>query len=668
MLAGVTLILWGLRLWGYGTLTGIVVVPTVVLVAWGLLLLATPPRIQARAGAPAAGTRWRVILLVTVGLMLVALALWAYTQTLTAPAYGTDEMAFDQWAAHLLLQGHNPYGHSLAAAFAQYQVSPNGYTWTLAGRPVTTLSYPALSFLIYVPFLAIMGHGAVQLAVWVNVAAWGLGVLLMLWALPPAWKPLAVVLGSLGVYTGYVVGGVTDALFVPLLAVAAFRWDRYPTARRGAQWWGPVAMGLAMSIKQTPWLVLPFVLLGILAESREAHTLRWRPAMRYALIATATFAAVNLPFVLANPSAWVTGVLLPFRVAAVPDGQGLISLALFLNIGGGSLAAFTALSILVLLGLLTAYWLGYPRAKAATFLLPSLALFFATRSFGSYLVMLVPPAVVAMATMHPIQPRMAGRLRTTSSAGRRLLGGLAAAAAIALVAALAWPSPLAMRVVGIRTTGQLATVDQVTVAVTNRTGRRIHPHFTADVGGTLTAFWHRTAGPSTLRAGETAHYVLAAPNFYAMAPLSSGFQVVGFATTPGTVSRTAPLVPTTWHVALEPDAVNRPVAAGQPVSFQAQVLNQLDQPVRVAQVPVYLGQIVYAESGLQYGEARVNRGYPGETPRMALTNARGQARFTVVSPSAHRDPIYFEANLVNSQDYYPYGYSQIVPVRFGGPS
>ena len=77
--------------------------------------------------------------------------MWSYTQIVAAPGYGTDEVAFDQYAAQLLLHGINPYVHSMARAFSLFHVSPNGYTFRLTGQPVTSLSYPALSFLVYVP-------------------------------------------------------------------------------------------------------------------------------------------------------------------------------------------------------------------------------------------------------------------------------------------------------------------------------------------------------------------------------------------------------------------------------------------------------------------------------------------------------------------------------------
>lgn len=651
---GVVLILWGLRLWGYGTITSISTVPAVGLIVWGLFLLVWH-------GQSSEGSRsHRTILVVTLALTVMALAIWSYAQIITVPAYGTDELAFDQYAAQLWLHGIDPYGRSLAAAFHLFQVSPNGYTWTLRGTPVTLLSYPAQSFLLYVPFM-LLGW-TTQVGVGVNVLAWAVGLVILFWSLPRPIRPLAIVLGSLSVYISYAVGGVTDALFVPFLILAARAWDQYPAKRGWASVWSPVWFGLAMGIKQTPWVFWPFLLLGIAAEGRRASGI-WRagavPALRYGMISAAVFFIPNIPFVVANPEAWLKGILAPLISATVPDGQGLITLSLFLHVGGGSLSAYTLLSMVVLLGLLVVFAVTYPRLKSWVFIVPSVALFVATRSFGSYLVMLVPAAVIAWVTTEPAGRKPWSRLEWGT------VGGFGVAVAASIAAALGISSPLTMSLVGVHTTGQLATVDRVVTAVTNRTNHPLHPHFTADMSGTFTAFWTRLAGPAVLAPHQTARYTLAAPNFYAQPALTGGFQMVAFTARSKTISHTATYLPTTWHVALIPDAVNHPVPYGTPLAVTAEILNRLDQPVHVAGVPIYLGQIIYAQRGLQYGEAVINGGDAGETPVSATTNGQGQATFVIRDVHPESDPIYFEANLVNNQDYYPYGYSQILPVRFG---
>ncbi len=259
----------------------------------------------------------------------------------------------------------------------------------LNGQPVTSLSYPALAFESYLPLLSL--GLKTQVATWTNVAAWAGGSVALFAVLPRRLAPLAAIVASLDVYTGYAVGGVTDALFVPLLIGAAVRWDQFPAQRGRAAWRGPVLLGLAMAIKQTPWLVAPFVLAGIVTEARR-HGNRASAArcgLRYTGIAFGAFAVPNMPYFAASPAAWLRGVLTPFSSQVVPAGQGLVSVSLSLPVGGGSLRAYSLAAAVVMLALLGCYAAAYPALKPATFLLPSVVLFFATRSFGSYLVMLL---------------------------------------------------------------------------------------------------------------------------------------------------------------------------------------------------------------------------------------------------------------------------------------
>ena len=102
------------------------------------------------------------------------------------------------------------------------------------------------------------------------------------------------------------------------------------------------------------------------------------------------------------------------------------------------------------------------------------------------------------------------------------------------------------------------------------------------------------------------------------------------------------------------------------ITVHAEIVNRLDQPVRAANVPVWLGQVIYGQSGTIPSEATINTGYGGQTPISARTNAQGVATFTVTlrSPVVPHTPVYFEANLVKSGSDYPYGYSPILAVRF----
>jgi uncharacterized membrane protein len=642
-LAAVFVITWSFRLSGYLTFGTWLAIPVVLLGLTGLLAIVA-------AWLPSgtlAGSRQRQIDIAVLAAVIVALGIWCYFQIYIAPDYGTDEVAFDQYAAQLALHGINPYLHSMAAAFPLFHVSPNGYTFLLNGQPVTKLSYPALAFEEYLPLLA-MGI-TTQAAVWTDVAAWALGAVVLYAVLPRKLAPLAAVVVSLDVFTGYAVGGVTDFLFMPLLIGAAAGWDRFAWTRGPAAWRGPVLMGLAMAVKQTPWLIVPFVVAGIVLESRRLRgwTQGARDGLRYLGIAVLAFLVPNLPYLLNAPRAWLSGILTPVTAQTVPAGQGLISLSLSLPVGGGSLRDYSLAAIVVFLALVACYLATYPMLKPAAFLLPSIVLFFATRSFGSYLVMLIPAAVAAAVTTQ--RPRLAASWRHW----KWVMSGAAASCALAVIAALASPSPLSMSILSARTTGQLATVDQLTVSVTNRSDRSVRPSFTIQESAAMTAFWRRVHGPPVLGAHQEAAYTIQAPSYFAMPSISNGFQVLAFSQAPPSVSRTGAYVASVWRVVLRPSTINQPVTQGQTITVHAEIVNRLDQPVRAANVPVYLGQVIYAQGGTQFSQAFINSGYGGQTPVSALTNAQGIATFTIKSPIAPNDPVYFEANLVKSGSQAP---------------
>jgi len=647
-------LLWGLRLWGFLNLVPAFTAPTVFITALGLLLMAA----SLYKDLP---FRW-ARLLPWVGVVAVAAALlmWGYGQMLNMPSYGTDELAFDQYAAQLWLHGVDPYLRSMAPSLNLFQESPDNFTWQLTGAPVTQLSYPSLAFMIYALF---MHFGAVvQVGNWVNLGAWACGLILMVALLPARLKPLALVWLSLSVYVGDVSGGVTDALFFPLLLLAAYRWDRFGEGG-WRQWVGPLALGLAMAVKQTPWFLLPFVVTGVALEARWTGIdgrFSLRRAAQYLGAVLVAFVLPNVPFIVGSPSGWVKGILTPLLLPTVPSGQGLISLTLFAGLGGGDLKLFTYAALLLVVALYLWFVAAYPRLRGWTFLLPSLFLLLPTRSLANYLTMLAPVALVAAVT---IRPRADEGATTTPRSLWAARGALFLTVAAAF-AALLDPAPMALTMTDVHTSGQYARVDKVTAVVSNRTTHVLHPAFTVENAGAVSAFWIELSGPAVLGPHQTATYVLAAPNAVAMPPLTAAFRVVAFTSTKETVSLAPTFVPTTWHLGLSPTALNRLVPIGVPVTVRTQILNQLNQPVRIAGIPVYLGQVIYAQRGVEQGTAIINGSLQGTPTVESLTDANGVATFTVTGTRATSDPLYLEANIVNNTYFYPYGYSQTLSLRF----
>ena len=196
LIAGLVVVFWGLRIWIAGTVFPWMGVGSSGLILCGLVL----PLVAWRR------PRWRRV---TEGVLFVlvtaAFLAWIYWQVFQNPAYGTDELAFDQYAAQLWMHGINPYRASMAPAFQQFLVPVTYHTFTLNGHTITKLSYPALSFLLYVPALALGLHA--QAAVWVDAVFWIVANGILYLMLPREYRWVAVLTLSFVQYTNYLVGG-----------------------------------------------------------------------------------------------------------------------------------------------------------------------------------------------------------------------------------------------------------------------------------------------------------------------------------------------------------------------------------------------------------------------------------------------------------------------------
>ena len=377
------------------------------------------------------------------------------------------------------------------------------------------------------------------------------------------------------------------------------------------------------------------------------------------------FGLVNAYSLASDPIAWFKGVVTPFFDHLVPAGEGWVALSDFLGRGGGNLTYYTFLVLAVTIFCIVIFVYIYPRAKSLLVFFPSIVLFFASRSYSNYLVMLLLPALVTFTSVRPSPPSSVSLLGTLFSTRRRYVV-LASAALIPLVALIitVTPQPLTLNINSVTTTGQLATVIEVQLVATNHTGQRITPVFASESGGAITAPWDVVQGPSSLAPHAHAVYALQAPNFFAQPSLTGGFQIVALTTTPEALSVSGPYVPTRLHVNLNPESFDRPLAAGSTITIQAQVLTPTNAPLQKSGIPVYLGQVSYTQQGLIFTQASINGSPVGATPVEAPTNRQGVATFNITDLTASHNPVYFEANLVDQVSSYPYGYSNIVTARF----
>ncbi len=325
------------------------------------------------------------------------------------PQYTNDGTSLDINAAALLVEGRNPYTDSDIVHLArQFPIKPYWTTPLRQGQfanrlnyPTFTelrsvldtdlkaghapefeskVSYPALSFLTLVPF------------VWLNISNvlsfylfCYLVLLLVAWkVVRPELRPwvLLLWLANVSMWTS-VVGGNLDIFNILLIVLAWLLRER--------GWWSALLLGLALTTKQLTWFFIPFYVIMVWRQYNFMEVLR-----RLA-IAGGVALAINLPFILWNPDAWLAGILAPIADPMFPLGAGLIGLSLTPLLPIFPPWLYDALEIGAMLFALLWYWHLCKERPESAMVLAVLPLFFAWRSLPSYFYCSAYPLFILLA-------------------------------------------------------------------------------------------------------------------------------------------------------------------------------------------------------------------------------------------------------------------------------
>ena len=351
-----------------------------------------------------------LLLLATVTFLLLIGFLNTVLFSPTSQAYWNDVISFSSANAQAVLHGRNPYTDdaNFLPTLIRYQGAPPtpmqgpifgyGYNYPLqphvfavdkaylrdpaayagAFNPATLHSYPALSFLLYIPLVA-----AGLNILWLHLLAYAV-VFAWLVSLAPkeqrGWVALAAAAAvSIPLRTLML---DTEVICLIFLLVA---WQY-----RDRRWVSAIALGLGCAFKQYCWLFAPFILVD--AWLRYG----WRETLKRGLIVAAAFLLPNLPFLLINPRAWLASVFLPVTGALFPQGMGLVALSLGRFLPGWPPLFYAGAELLAFAG---ALWLfvRYRGALRESALLLALApLFFAFRSPANYFAVIPWLALYAM--------------------------------------------------------------------------------------------------------------------------------------------------------------------------------------------------------------------------------------------------------------------------------
>ncbi len=452
--------------------------------------------------------------------------------------YSTDSAAFNQLSTQQLLKGHNPYVTSMVGASHLLRPAVNFWSYTANGGHVSSISYPAGSFLFQTPLYVL---GVQHLTTdWLDLLAWfATGVLVFL-IVPVSVRWIAPLLMLSAIFAIPFANGSTDALYLPFLVLAVWRWDCFATSppRALTRWLSPIALGIACSIKQSPWFCVPFLLLGVALEAHAAQVSVVRTTSRYALLTSATFFVINAWFIVNSPHQFWHAVWLPFSDHLVADGQGLVSLALHGLSGGANLTLLSWSALLVLFTGLVAMVAYYPVFKRSWLFFLPFALAIPGRSLTNYLVDLMPVALIAALTIRPVlrSPVMTRAWRSVV-----IVVPLTASVLVAVLALGA--APLSVHVDTFRTADAHQRITSITVTVRNQSGPALVPNFMMSFGGGHPdGFWRRTLleGSLPLQPGASATFMIS-PATWTWAPQRASYWLVEvYSATPYALSTSSP--------------------------------------------------------------------------------------------------------------------------------
>ncbi|HME80894.1 MAG TPA: hypothetical protein VKF82_02345 [Candidatus Eremiobacteraceae bacterium] len=390
--------------------------------------------------------------------------------------YQSDSLAFDAYSAQLVIQGKDPYAVSMAPSATAFNVSPPIYTPTVEGGRVSVEPYPALSFLVYVPF--VMAH--VQSMIWVDIG-FALAAMLLVLLLVPERTRVFFGLFFLLIpeFRDFAVGSVTDVVWLPLMIGVAATWERSPP-------WSAILLGLACAVKQEPWFIVPFALVHWWQTNEPGGA----PAAAFKNLAllTAAFLAPNLVFVAWHPGQWLAGVLSPLLSHAVPLGSGLIQLQTS-GLLALPLRVYTILWVSALVVCLAAYARWPQRLAWLPFIAPAIVLFFSPRSLQNYFIYW--PLVLAVYAATATMQREAAPLRVSPALLKRAVAVSAAVVAILVLLAgvAAAGGPMTMTVKRVAVDPDTGYVDRVVLDIRNPSSRPHAFHFALSNPYNAIVFW-----------------------------------------------------------------------------------------------------------------------------------------------------------------------------------
>ncbi len=302
-------------------------------------------------------------------------------------SYRTDVLAYSQYAAIMFVNhGANPYLQDMSRALDMFRVQPGDLTPLTSGNYLTTFQYPALHFLIFVPFVW-LGLSDMR---WVLVA-FEIGVMFALYFLcPQNLRPMILLplFAGSDLMINFTAASVTDMLWVLPLMFAAFSLKKPMLSG--------IFYGISCAFKQIPWLLAPFLLIYMLQIDRKAsNRVRLGRTLKFAGAAAAVFLAVNVPFMIGAAGTWFGDVLTPIAsdLVILSQGPSVLTQVGLVEVGR---TFYTILAIAVLVTLLVNFCAYFDKLKYVFWVFPGIILWFSYRALTNYVIYWMPLLLLSL--------------------------------------------------------------------------------------------------------------------------------------------------------------------------------------------------------------------------------------------------------------------------------
>jgi hypothetical protein len=448
--------------------------------------------------------RWFVLVVCLFDIVLRAVI---YANTSPSPALVTSQSAlYSEFAGELLLRGENPYPWDYRVVSTLYNVSDSQFLLPPAPQ-AAAYPYPALGFLALLPLQTLGIPAAFSL----SLLAYALIVILLFRAAPDPYKPLVVIpllVGDTLAYSSLAVAGSLELIWAALLVGMVVAW-RHTRLRA-------LLFGCALSLHPATWLLLPCLLIQLsLTESVSVSDFRTRgfsplsfllqrhrAAASFALVSISVFLLLNLPFVLWNPSAWLTALQTAAALQLTFYSQGIAQVSQF-----GALALspvfylFGAALIYALL--LVLLYRHFAMMRRLMWLFPALVVWWLPQSHAPLMIVCLLPTLAAVLCPLPdAMPMRVYRVRATALVGAAaglclvlIRGVMAGGAAPRFAAQVGYPL----------WTNAQGRVVEVPIEVVNQSDTPLTPRFSILASPALPPqAWSVVGGDVTLAPNETA--------------------------------------------------------------------------------------------------------------------------------------------------------------------